>query len=154
MSDGNQNFKKAMKEINKIRTVPSATVVHMRKEYVKPTKFLLSAMPAKLRRELLQTKPYQCSKVYYHTLAGDNAVEGLFGNTKNTLRRQNLTGRRTAKRAHINFLASARLLVQPGLHSVLEAFRIYREGMQDKVDPSKVFGKNLDLKWLGVGEAY
>jgi hypothetical protein len=148
MSDSSPSFKKSIKEINKIKCVPSATVVHSKYEYVRPAKILLSSLPKKMRKKLVKQRPGQVSRVYYPTLAGDQAAEGLFGTVNNQMRRCNLTGRRNTKRAHINFLSSARLWIKPGLDSVLEAMSIYRRGIQDKIDPKKAYGKNVDTKWL------
>ena len=152
MQDGCPALKKALKEVNKFQKVPSAVVIRSRQEYAKQTKFLLSKLPQKLREYVQTKKPKACSKVYYYTLGGDNAAEGWFGNINNCRRRQNLTGRGSTKRAHVNTLSSARLLKAPGLYSVLDALAVYREKMQDSVAPATMFarrGKGSKNDWLG-----
>ena len=88
-----------------------------------------------------------------HVAAGDKCVEGLFGNTKAQMRRQNLIGRKTGPRAHINFLSSCWQLRRPGFYGVLEAFQIHREGVQDTISPAEAYA---DRAWYGGSrnEAY
>lgn len=149
MTDSVWAFKKAVRENNKIKVVPAATVVHVKKEYLRRTKFLFSVLPSRLRAEVKKLSAQRTSHVYCHTIARDNAAEGLFGNLKNQMRRQNLTGRRNSKRAHINLLAAASPLTAPGVETVLKALEFYRMAIQDKINPKKAFGKDADVKWPG-----
>ena len=77
--------------------------------------------------------------------AGDNCVEGLYGNISQFQRRLNLRGRGTATKAHVNKLASAWLLRDVGLDHVLKAMRMYRTHVQDKIAPKDAFN---DVFWV------
>ena len=83
-------------------------------------------------------------------MAGDNCVEGLFGNARTGMQRQNMTGRRCASKAHVNFLASCWQLRKPGLYGVLEAMRIHRQYVQDVVPPVQAY---KETGWLQVSGA-
>ena len=143
--DSSPAFKAANKKVASLKNVPIVTVVHGRKQFVKACRLKVSEMSKKLKAGL---KVKQGQRVV-NVAAGDNCVEGLFGSAKAGMRRVDMMGRRTAPRAHINFLASCWQLRKPGFYGVLEAFRIHREGVQDTIAPADTY---KDTSWLGVDE--
>ena len=142
--DSSPTFKAINSKAKQLRTVPIVTVVHGKKpkpQWVKKCRLQVSKMSKKLKKGL-NVKPGQRSVTVG---AGDECVEGLFGNAKAGMRRVNMMGRRTSNRAHINFLASCWQLRHPGLDGVIEAFKIHRQGVLSKVPPSKVY---TETSWL------
>jgi hypothetical protein len=153
MSDGSPSLKKCAK----VKGLPSATVVHGKHEYVKPVKFLKSSLTPKAKAAVSK-RPAANSKNYYHTLAGDNAVEGYFGNLQHSRARANLHGRGANNNAHINQLASSYFMRNPGLDNALVALRVYRQYAQRTMFPENAFcrkaakGNGLGVKtpWLRI----
>ena len=101
-----------------------------------------SKLTLEAQRKLLKTPGARKATV----LAGDQAAEGFFGTTKNTMTRFNLKGRACGKKGHVNFLSSAWLLREPGLDAVLKALRLHRLAVQDTVPPRLAYE---DDSWLG-----
>ena len=112
-----------------------------------PEVFLLSQMSDGVKR-LAKKRPAAASKTYLHTLAGDNAAEGVFGCSAQSRRRMNLAGRRSGQNAHVNTLAVSYLMRKPGLVGVLEAVAEYRRYAEDHLAPSKTYGHAKDVSWL------
>ncbi len=123
------------------RNVPFATVTHRLGQFAKTVGFRLNKMPERLKNKVLQ-KP-SCSARKYYARAGDQFCEGLFGNAKSLMRRQNLHGRQAAGnedngRSHLAFLQSAYQLRCPGFHGALESLRLYRAWAEEHAPSSDV----------------
>ena len=119
----------------------------MRREYVKPVCTRISQLDPKTNAAVMK-RPASSSSTHYHTLAGDNCAEGLFGTNQTSRTRMNLTGRRTGARAHINTLAAMYLVSNPGVDNVLKALGRYRAYAQAHMPPNQAYGKNATFKWL------
>ena len=148
-SDASPAFKSVNKDLNKTtRGIPAITANHSskpKKTFVTTVRVKVKDMAPKLKK-LVVKKP---SARIVRMAGGDNAVEGLIGTGKKGMDRQNMRGRRTGKKSHINFLASLWQLRHPGLAGVLKALQVHRESLQDTTDP-KHFYEYQD--WLGEVE--
>ena len=86
--------------------------------------------------------------------AGDNAAEGLTGNLKNTMRRLGNFGLNTSPAAckkNVQALASAALLRNAGLNSVLTALSLYRIALSRgdiNLSPKDAFDVSSCSSWL------
>jgi len=139
-SDAGTALKKAAKKAGK----PAVHAVHSKGEYVKESKILLSAMTEKEKAVVMQ-RP---AAVTSHTLAGFQSCEGVTGNTKQSKRRTNMTGRQSGANAHINSLSAFRLMQEPGTDTVLKALAEYRKWVEDNISPQRAFGPKKDKSWL------
>ena len=150
MSDGSPALRKCAATLG----LPHAAVVHGSQEYVRAVKFLKSSLSPKAKAAVTK-KPACNSSVYYHTLAGDNSVEGLFGTCQQSRARANLHGRASVNNAHVNQLAACYFTHRPGLASVLRALAVYRKYASACMDPAsascrKAGGLQVETPWLGV----
>ena len=89
-------------------------------------------------------------KKSFRIVGGDNQCESQIAVGKNQLRRVNALGRMAPRHAHVTLLASRRLLHNPGLRSVLDALRAYREDRAGKVgcNPAHFADVLKDSHWL------
>ena len=142
-SDAGTALKKAAKKASK----PAVHAVHSKGEYVKESKILLSSMTGK-EKAVVMKRPAAVTSRYYHTLAGSQSCEGAFGNTKQSKRRTNMTGRQSGANAHVNSLSAFRLMQEPGTATVLKALAVYREWASDNISPQRAFGPKKDKTWL------
>ena len=67
-----------------------------------------------------------------------------------SMRSPNALGRMAPRHAHVTLLAARRLLQNPGLRSVLDALRAYREDRAGKVgcNPAHFADVLKDSRWL------
>ena len=77
----------------------------------------------------------------FKTLGGDNCAEAQFSAAKHQVRRQNMMGRSTARKATMTLLSGQYQSHHPGLVSLLQAFSVFRGYFLDRmgIDPYDVF---------------
>ena len=143
MSDGSP----ALLALAKDAGLPRASVTHGRQGYLRPVKFKKSQLSEKTLQGISK-RPAANSSVYYHSIAGNNAAEGLLGNLNKSRSRVNKHGGGATRNALLNQLAAAYMQRAPGLDKVLHAMKTYREYAQSTVAPAVAFGVKLDAPWL------
>ena len=131
--------------------LPELSVTHSwpKLEYTRAVKLLLSKMSPKAKAAA-KTRPKHIKGKYYHTIAGDQGADGVFGTAYGSRSRQNLTGRRTGNFAHVHQLSALYLARKPGLASVLDALRRYHLYCENNLHPSHVYGNGRQMPWLYV----
>jgi hypothetical protein len=140
----------AFKSVNhndaRLKNVPIITVVHgcpksSNRQFVKTCQLPISKMSPELEKMLRGQAPGAKKGKTLPVAAGDNCVEGLFGNIAQTQRRMNLRGRGTVHghAAQISTLSSAWLLRGCGTEHVLKAMSMYRVYAQGSMEPKKAF---------------
>ena len=134
-------------------------VNHQRKIFTPASRLLKSKLDSKTTRMLrARTKgknPSVRETALYFTLsAGDNAAEGITGHLKNTMRRLGNVGRNTSPatcKKNVQALASAALLRNAGLNSVLTALSLYRIALSRgdiNLSPKDAFDVSSCSSWL------
>ena len=150
-SDSAPAFQSVNKNDSRLKKVWAVTVKHgspkmKDRQFVKTCHLPVKHMTPKLVQTLRRQAPKRSPNARKLPVkAGDNCVEGLYGNISQLQRRLNLKGRGTATKAHVNMLASAWLLRDVGLDHVLKAMRMYRTHVQDKIAPKDAFN---DVFWV------
>ncbi|CAK0800901.1 unnamed protein product [Prorocentrum cordatum] len=134
-------------------------VNHQRKIFTPASRLFKSKLDSKTTRMLrARTKgknPSVRETALYSTLsAGDNAAEGITGHLKNTMRRLGNVGRNTSPatcKKNVQALASAALLCNAGLNSVLTALSLYRIALSRgdiNLSPKDAFDVSSCSSWL------
>ena len=145
MSDGSPALRSLAKEAN----IPSGSAVHGKGEYVKQVRFPLKQLSPRTKT-VVQKKPARCTTRSYYTLAGGQGAESAFGTAATSRGRMNHHGRRSANNAHVHQLAAMYLVHNPGLESVLAAFKKYRLYAQDNLSPADASGAKAKKPWLNL----
>lgn len=89
-------------------------------------------------------------KTCFNIVGGDNATEAEVSRTKSQLRRVNALGRQSPRLAHCDQLAARRLLVKPGLLSVLDSMSRYRKSRVRSLghSPHDFLELSQDASWM------
>ena len=120
--------------------------VEFKKSYLtKEQKKTLTKMSKVLKRPAALNK-----RDKFLVVGGDNSVECEISRVKGQLRRKNMLGRMSPAHSHVQQLAAKRLLENPGLHSVLEAFAMYRQDRKNLLNakPMHCYDINEDHSWM------
>ncbi|CAE7023590.1 unnamed protein product [Symbiodinium sp. KB8] len=153
-SDSGSGLTKAWQALG----VPAAQARHGLDEMTPTVSFPSACLSSKQARTVrkaaaVKKKPaaqFSPKKRSFRIVGGDNQCELQIAVGKNQLRRVNALGRMAPRHAHVTLLAARRLLQNPGLRSVLDSLRAYREDRAGKVgcDPAHFADVLKDSRWL------
>ena len=150
-SDAGLGLQHAFKEQN----IPVAPARHNLDE-MSPVKRIegsgLQASQRKLLQRLAKHKQPAAKKVQddFLVVGGDNKAESEVSRAKQQLRRVNQLGRVSPLMSHMTSLAGRGLLLHPGLRTILQAFKVYREDRRHAVGhaPEDFLNPRKDKDWL------
>jgi hypothetical protein len=129
---------------------PMSTVSHPTSTKKKPATATLMKKPSAADHRMSCPGALERSRDFL-LVGGDNLAENVIGMIKNTLRRQNLLGRSSEKRQHVDLLAAASLLREPGYFAVCKALAEYREwALLKGIRPGELFEQPVIDMWLKV----